>query len=271
MDEERQPLLSRRTPRRNSQSTAGTGGSLESLQSNSYTTGTGRRRERSPRSKCKRRTACTCVLLSETFERIAFYGIVGNLVMFLNSEPYGWNFYNATNALFVFTGLSYTTSLLGGWIADSFLGKFKTVSIFFVIYLIGYVAFPLLVLPSDGKRPASWCASNYSDLNQSVNFQRYEVLTEDQLHAANWTGIWKYEFWKSVPPSTETCSWAIYLALAIVGIGNGAVKANISPFGADQVILLRTLLNYIFYCSHVFFCFLVDEYVSKYHGLMCSV
>ncbi len=35
--------------------------------------------------------------------------------------------------------------------------------------------------------------------------------------------------------SGETCSWAIYLALCTMALGIGSVKANIAPFGADQV------------------------------------
>ena len=90
--------------------------------------------------------ACGAILLTETLERIAFYGIVGNLVLFLNKQPLDWVSYNSMTALFTFTGLSYMTSVIGGWVADSFFGKFKTLLIFFLVYFGGYLFMPFLAM-----------------------------------------------------------------------------------------------------------------------------
>ncbi len=180
------------------------------------------------RSRWRTQFACGSILLTETFERIAFYGIIGNLVMLLNSEPFDWASYNAANALFVFTGLSYTTALFGGWIADSLLGRFKTITIAFVLYIGGYIFFPLLYPFPDihanvTGMPPKWCSSAASQHNNSHNNSHpgFSMMTLPPTH---------------VPESDHmTCQWGVYLALTILGIGNGAVKANIAPFGADQV------------------------------------
>ena len=63
--------------------------------------------------------------------------------MFLNNDPLHWTTMNATNALFIFTAISYMTSLFGGWLADTFLGKFPTLVLFFIVYIGGYAFMPL--------------------------------------------------------------------------------------------------------------------------------
>ena len=169
----------------------------------------------SPRLRTRFQTqyACGAILVTEIFERIAFYGAVGNLVMFLNKSPYNWTSYNAVNALFMFTGLAYTTAIIGGWIADSYLGKCRTILLFFLIYIGGYVFLPLLYpYPDPSVVPTQapgWCAGSHNDNS-----------TGPASNVVAWD---------------ETCSWGVYLGLGIIAVGSAGVKANFVPFGADQV------------------------------------
>lgn len=174
----------------------------------------------------KMRIACGAILVTTVFERIAFYGIAGNLVLFLNTKPYMWESYNAANASMVFMGLSYAFSFFGGWIADTMLGRFRTIILFFLVYGVGFVFLPLL---SPG------------DHFQAVNMQTKLTLpgiclapnsTNSTPFVVSPTGAPPY-----MSPFKENCAWLVYIVLAIVAIGTGAVKANISPFGADQVII----------------------------------
>jgi hypothetical protein len=59
-------------------------------------------------------------------ERLAFYSLAGNLVLFLNIVPYEWESVNSMYALLYFFGISYLMSFLGGLLADTLLGRFKT-------------------------------------------------------------------------------------------------------------------------------------------------
>ena len=156
--------------------------------------------------------ACAAILIAVLFERLAYYGIVGNLVLFLNMDPLEWVSYNATSALFIFTGISYFAALIGGWIADAYLGKFKTLVLFFVLYIAGYSLFPALAKDAEKAADTSemWCNFD-SNGNSSVSPEQRK-----HLHS-------------------EGCSLMVFLALGVVGIANGVVRVNISPFGADQV------------------------------------
>ena len=77
-------------------------------------------------------------------ERFAYYGIICNYVLFLNRFPLDWTSYNASALLLIFLGITYMSSLLGGWLADSFIGKYLTILISYIIYIIGYSIFPLV-------------------------------------------------------------------------------------------------------------------------------
>ncbi len=56
--------------------------------------------------------------------------------------------------------MSYVSSLIGGWIADSFLGKFQLICISYVIYILGYGLFPLISFYQSnipGKNGLKYC------------------------------------------------------------------------------------------------------------------
>ena len=161
------------------------------------------------------KVACFCVLATETLERIAFYGLVGNLVLFLNTEPFNWYSFNAVNTMFIFTGVSYISSIVSGWFADAYLGKFRSVVLFLVIYLLGYAMFPVMAFKRD-----RWCNTTASHHNVT--------LTRDSSTKKNHTT-------PSPELRHEICFPFVFLALLVVAIGNGGVKSSIAPFGADQV------------------------------------
>ena len=165
----------------------------------------------------KTKIALAIVLAAETLERVAFYSLVGNLVLFLNLEPLNWMSYNAAATMFLFTGISCASALFGGWLADSYTGKYVCIVVFLTVYLIGYLAFPLFTWGSDSKDGVFRCFRNHS--NHTVNGTvAQKDSSEDVQH------MWM-----------ESCFPIVFTALFIIAVGNGCVKANISAFGADQV------------------------------------
>ncbi|KAL3856879.1 hypothetical protein ACJMK2_011587 [Sinanodonta woodiana] len=159
-----------------------------------------------PRIK-NRKIAQATVLLTVALERFAFYSLSGNLVLFLTIPSLGWGSYNAINASLYFLGISFITCLFGGWLADAFTGRLRAILLAFAVYLVGYVLF-LLLSDSNfyhGNR-STICSRNVSQTNKNGN---------------------------SLPD--ENCAWQVYITLTIIAVGTGVVKANLAPFGADQV------------------------------------
>lgn len=164
-----------------------------------------------------RRLACAAVLLSELLERVAFYGITSNLVLFLNGPVYSWEGTEASQALLLFMGITYLVSPFAGWLADALIGRFCTILISMVLYLLGMLLFPLIAYPNTrtgfcGDVPMS-TVENCTTPNGTVNGSHVQCQEE----------------------TTRFCAGPIFAGLVVVGLGVGSVKANITPFGADQV------------------------------------
>lgn len=155
--------------------------------------------------RCNNKTfAKGTVLATVAFERLAFYSISGNLVLFLNGTMYAgghnWSSYNALKASFFFSGFACIFYFLGGIIADVKFGRFRVIIAAFIIYLTGYLLFPGLSNPSILK------------------------TTNDTLIYCDGS-----------KKCAAAAPYLVYIALAIVGAGTGILKANIAPFGADQL------------------------------------
>lgn len=78
---------------------------------------------------------------TEMWERFSYYGMRALLTLYLTAElvngGFGLERQEALALYGIFTGLVYLTPILGGWVADKFLGKRKTVYIGGIVMAIG--------------------------------------------------------------------------------------------------------------------------------------
>ncbi|KAL4423412.1 hypothetical protein ABPG77_009990 [Micractinium sp. CCAP 211/92] len=83
-------------------------------------------------------TVCPFILGNEFCERLAFYGLSTNMIIYLTKVMGEDNGFAAIQ-LNLFEGTCYLTPLLGAWLADSLWGRYKTIIVFSVIYFLGMV------------------------------------------------------------------------------------------------------------------------------------
>jgi len=78
---------------------------------------------------------------TEMWERFSYYGMRALLTLYLTAElangGFGLNREESLALYAIFTGLVYLTPILGGWVADNFLGKRKTVYIGGLVMAVG--------------------------------------------------------------------------------------------------------------------------------------
>ncbi|XP_071714067.1 protein NRT1/ PTR FAMILY 5.2-like [Rutidosis leptorrhynchoides] len=152
------------------------------------------------RSKTGRWRACYFMLGYEVCERMAFYGIATNLVLYLTRELHEGTVKSSNNVT-NWGGTVWLTPLLGAYIADTYLGRYWTFMIASVIYLAGMFLLTLVV-SLDSLKPPS-CGKDVSYLDCNKRASSFQI------------GIF-------------------YCALYIIALGTGGTKPNISTMGADQ-------------------------------------
>jgi len=78
---------------------------------------------------------------TEMWERFSYYGMRALLTLYLTAElangGFGLSREESLTMYAIFTGLVYLTPILGGWVADKFLGKRKTVYIGGLVMAVG--------------------------------------------------------------------------------------------------------------------------------------
>uniref|UniRef100_A0A453EQE0 Major facilitator superfamily (MFS) profile domain-containing protein n=1 Tax=Aegilops tauschii subsp. strangulata TaxID=200361 RepID=A0A453EQE0_AEGTS len=138
--------------------------------------------------------ACSFVLVYEVFERMAPYGIASNLVLYLTRELHQGTVRSANNVT-NWAGTSLITPVLGAYIADAHLGRYRTFMAASAIYLLGMCLLTMAVSLACGTGTADpTCERKASSLQLGVFF----------------------------------------LALYTLAVGTGGTKPNISTIGADQ-------------------------------------
>ncbi|KAF6106197.1 solute carrier family 15 member 3 [Phyllostomus discolor] len=197
--------------------------------------GPGERRsllERRPRGPRRwRRVAAAVVLLVQMLERAAFFGVAGNLVLYLNSVNLQWDGGQASSAALVFLGASYLLAPVGGWLADVYLGRFRAITLSLLLYLVASSLLPATAVP-DGRR--SFCGE----------------LPESPLSPAcpshGCARPWH-------PPY---CAPTLYVCLLLLALAASSVRSNLTSFGADQVMDLgrhasRRFFNWFYWSINV--------------------
>ncbi|PIA65686.1 hypothetical protein AQUCO_00100884v1 [Aquilegia coerulea] len=150
------------------------------------------------RSKRGGWTACSFVVVYEVFERMAYFGISSNLVLYLTNKLHQGTVASANNVT-NWVGTVWLTPILGAYVADAHLGRYWTFLIASAIYLSGMCLLTVTVsIPALRAPPC------------------HEVNLADCKHASRLQLA------------------VFYTALYILAIGTGGTKPNISTIGADQ-------------------------------------
>ncbi|XP_071741258.1 protein NRT1/ PTR FAMILY 5.2-like [Rutidosis leptorrhynchoides] len=152
------------------------------------------------RSSTGKWRACYFMLGYEVCERMAYVGILSNLVLYLTRELHEGTVKSSKNVS-NWVGAALMTPLLGAYIADTYLGRYWTFIIASVIYLLGMSLLTVVVSLPSLKPPT--CGKHVSYLDCDKRASSFQV------------GIF-------------------YCALYIIAIGTGGTKPNISTMGADQ-------------------------------------
>ncbi|XP_076928570.1 protein NRT1/ PTR FAMILY 5.1-like isoform X1 [Bidens hawaiensis] len=145
-------------------------------------------------SKTGKWKACAFLVGYEAFERMAFYGVASNLVVYLTTQLHEDNVSSVRNVN-NWSGAVWMTPIFGAYIADSYLGRFWTFTVSSIIYVLGMVLLTLAVSIKFLKPTCSNGVCNKASTSQIAFF---------------------------------------YSSLYIIAIGAGGTKPNISTFGADQ-------------------------------------
>lgn len=145
-------------------------------------------------SKTGKWKACSFLVGYEAFERMAFYGIASNLVVYLTTQLHEDTVSSVTNVN-NWSGAVWMTPIIGAYIADSYLGRFWTFTLSSLIYVMGMVLLTMAVSIKFLKPTCSNGICNKATASQTSFF---------------------------------------YAALYIIAVGAGGTKPNISTFGADQ-------------------------------------
>ncbi|KAL6645364.1 hypothetical protein ACP70R_016972 [Stipagrostis hirtigluma subsp. patula] len=145
-------------------------------------------------------SSAAMILGVELNERLTTLGIAVNLVTYLTSTMHLGNAASA-NTVTNFLGTSFILCLLGGFVADTYLGRYLTIAIFTAVQAAGMTILTVSTA-APGLRPPA-CS--------------------DPTGASS----------SCVPPN-GTQLGVLYLGLYLTALGTGGLKSSVSGFGSDQ-------------------------------------
>ncbi|KAL2490034.1 Protein NRT1/PTR FAMILY 6.3 [Forsythia ovata] len=142
-------------------------------------------------------TSAAMILGVEACERLTTLGIAVNMVTYLTATMHLGNASSA-NTVTNFLGTSFMLCLLGGFVADTFLGRYLTIGIFATVQALGVTILTIsTIIPS--LRPPKCSPGS-----------------------------------KSCIPARGMQLIVLYIALYLTALGTGGLKSSVSGFGSDQ-------------------------------------
>ncbi|XP_021297007.1 protein NRT1/ PTR FAMILY 5.4-like [Herrania umbratica] len=131
-------------------------------------------------------SAAIFVIFVEMAERFAFYGLAGNLIQYLTNnlgEPVA----TAAKNVNTWIGVSAIFPLLGAFIADSYLGRFKTILASSFIYFLGMVLLSLSVsvIPVHSRRAVFFTALYVLAIGEGGHKPCVQTFAADQFDENN--------------------------------------------------------------------------------------
>ncbi|CAA7396378.1 unnamed protein product [Spirodela intermedia] len=147
-------------------------------------------------------TAAFFIFGNEVAERLAYFGLSVNMVAFMFYVMHR-PFTSAANAVNTFLGISQASSVIGGFLADAYLGRYWTIGIFSTIYLIGLIGITI-------------CASMGTFLPDQTHCDQLSLL----LGMCEQAKPWQMGY--------------LYVVLYITSFGSAGIRPCVSSFGADQ-------------------------------------
>ncbi|XP_061697905.1 solute carrier family 15 member 2 isoform X2 [Syngnathoides biaculeatus] len=147
------------------------------------------------------------IVVNEFCERFSYYGMKAVLTLYFLTYL-GWDHDLSTAVYHAFSSLCYFTPVLGAIIADTWLGKFKTIIYLSVVYVFGHVIKSVGAVPTVGSNSVHM----YGCLSTTDRSRRSAFID-----------------------SFCVCSRGLSMTgLILIAFGTGGIKPCVAAFGGDQ-------------------------------------
>ncbi|KAJ7953741.1 NRT1/PTR family protein 2.2 [Quillaja saponaria] len=140
------------------------------------------------------------IIGNETIERLATFGMTANFMVYLLRE-YNMDQVMAANILNIWVGVCNVAPLMGAFVADAYLGKFRTIVIASFATLVGMVIVTLTAWVPQFHPPP--CTVQKQQLDECIGHTKYQL-------------------------------YILLLGLFWLSIGTGGIKPCSVPFAIDQ-------------------------------------